>query len=61
MHGTVIEMDALKEQVGGMVGGLFGIGNGTAVAVEELGKGGDNAFLVGAVDTEGPIFAGTET
>ena len=47
-----IELDAHQEEAGLFVGVLVGVQDVAAVAVDEVGDGGDFAFAVGAGDEE---------
>lgn len=58
VHGGIIKDEALEEEIGGGVGGLFGVDYAAAVAVEELGECSDDSFGVGAVDFEDGYFFG---
>jgi hypothetical protein len=48
-----VELDALKELAGDRVGMLVRVENVGAVPIEDLRKGGDEAFAVGAGDEQG--------
>jgi len=48
-----VELDALEELASNRVGVLIGIEDVGAVAVEELRKGSDEAFAIGAADEKG--------
>jgi hypothetical protein len=48
-----IELDALEELAGHRIGMLVGIEDVGAVPIENLRKGGDEAFAIGATDEQG--------